>query len=163
MVVNNWHAWALAYRQYKQAVDFLNEIPEIETFLYPTTVKEYNTKNGKRKKAIPLYRDYIFIKYLHTPKMASVLSSCPGMKDYVGKCSDQEIIIMKELTNKKYEDLIPVIDVRVGNSYKLIGTPFKGFTCTVKDKDGSRLIVIVEVFGSDRVVKCSIDDISLEE
>lgn len=160
--MTNWHIWTLIQQRYRTIANFLNETPEVETFLYPTVIKEYDTKNGKRKKDVPLYSNYIFLKYDHTPRMFNKLSSCPGLKNYVGECSEQEIEAMGELTKKKYDDLVPTANIIVGNNYKLIGTPFKGFICTVKDQKGANLIVTVEVFGSDRILKCSIDDISLE-
>jgi transcription antitermination factor NusG len=160
--MNDWHIWTLTQQRYKHVVDFLNETPEVETFLYPTVVKEYDTKNGKRKRDVPLYSNYIFLKYRNNPRMFNRLSTCPGLKNYVGECSEQEIAAMEELTKKKYEDLVPAADVKVGSNYKLIGTPFKGFICTVRSKEGAKLVVTVEVFGSDRLLKCSVEDISLE-
>lgn len=161
--MSDWHIWTLIQQRYRSIADFLRETPEIETFLYPTVVKEYDTRGGKRKRDVPLYSNYIFLKYHNTPKIFNKLSTCPGLKNYVGECSEEEIVAMEELTKKKYEDLVPMTtDVRVGNNYKLVGTPFKGFICTVKDRKGANLVVTVEVFGSDRILKCSVDDISLE-
>jgi len=160
--MGKWHVWTVLQNHYKKIENFFSETPEVETFLYPTVVKEYDTKNGKRKRDVPLYSNYIFIKYRNNPRVFNKLSTCPGLKNYVGECSEQEIASMEELTKKKYEDLVPAVDVRVGNNYKLIGTPFKGFICTVKDRKGANLVVTVEVFGSDRLLKCSVDDIALE-
>jgi hypothetical protein len=72
---------------------------------------------------------------------------------------------MKEveaLSKRKYEDLVPTNEVKTGYSYKLKGTPFKEMRCTVVDIDGDNITVAIELFGSDRLIKCTIDDIDLK-
>lgn len=160
--MNKWHVWTLVQSHYKKIESFLSEVPEVESFLYPKVTKEYDTKAGKKFKSIPLYSTYIFIRYNHTPQVAAKLTGCPWLKDYLGTCTDEEISFVEELSKKKYEDLTPTNEVKVGHHYKLKGTPFIGMTCLVKEIIGDKLTVSVELFGSERFVKCSIDDVVLE-
>jgi transcription antitermination factor NusG len=147
---------------YKKIENFLSELPEVESFLYPKVMREYDTKSGKKFKSIPLYSTYIFIRYSHTPHIVSKLTACQWIKNYVGVCSEEEIDSIKALSQRKYEDLTPIKEVRVGHYYKLKGTPFIGMTCFVSEIIGDKLTVSVELFGSERFIKCSLEDIELE-
>ena len=69
---------------------------------------------------------------------------------------------VKKMSKQKYEDIMPMNEIKAGTSYKLKGTVFKDMTCTVVDIDGDRLTVSIEIFGSDRLVKCTKEDIDLE-
>ena len=91
-----------------------------------------------------------------------LLSDCPWIYQCLGKCSDKDIALVRKMSAKKYEDLVPTNEVSVGNVYKLKGTPFKEMNCTVVSIDGENVTVAVELFGSDRMIKCLIDDIDLE-
>jgi len=158
-----WHVWMMNHQRFNRVREYLDEIEGIETYLYPTISKEVISKGGKHStKKVPLYSNYIFIKYRHTPKLFVELSDCPWLKGYVGVCSDDEVKSVRDLTFRKYEDLVPTSDLRVGGSYKLYGTIFKGMTCTVREINNDKLVVSVTLFGSDRLVRCSIDDIILE-
>jgi len=160
--MNSWHVWTINPQRYKKAEEFLSNITEIDTYIYPTVVKEYSTKTGWKKKDIPLYSNYIFIKYKHTNHIHSRLENCLWIKDYLGVCSQQEIMQIKKLSEQKYEDIMPGTEIKENHSYKLTGTPFKGMICTVVDINGEKLTVSVELFGSARLIKCSIYDINVE-
>ena len=67
-----------------------------------------------------------------------------------------------ELSNKRNEDLLPDTEIKKGHSYRLVGTPFRDMICTVVDVEEDKLIVAVQLFGSDRLIKCSTKDIGLE-
>jgi transcription antitermination factor NusG len=160
--MKSWHVWTIVQQRYKKAEEFLEMVPEIDKVLYPTVVKEYATKSGWKKKDVPLYSNYIFIRYHHNSTLYAKLCECPWIRDYVGVCSQKEIKEVKALSKRKYEDLIPANEVLEGHSYKLKGTPFKEMRCTVVSIDGNKLVVSVEIFGSDRLIKCLVDDIDLE-
>ena len=66
------------------------------------------------------------------------------------------------MSNRKYEDLIPTSELVVGHVYKLKGTPFRDMNCTVVNIEGNNVTVAIELFGSDRMIKCLIEDIDLE-
>ena len=157
-----WHVWTINQQRHKRVKEFLESLAEVKDYVYPTVIKEYQTKSGRRTKDVALFSNYIFIRYEHNDKTSFTISSNNWIKDYVGKCSKKEMKDVLALSKKKYEDLVPDSEVQKGHSYKLIGTPFADMTCNVIDIDGDKLTVSVELFGSGRLIKCSINDIDLE-
>ena len=81
----------------------------------------------------------------------------------MGGCSQLEIDNVRELTTHKYNEIIPTHNIRKGYSYLLKNTPFKGMYCTVVDIHKNSLTVTIRLFGSDRIIKCGIDDVELEK
>lgn len=160
--MTDWHVWTITQQRYKRIEEFLCGVPEVEAHLYPTVMREYDTDKGRKTKDVPLYSNYIFIKYKHSNKLHITLESCPWMKDCIGVCSQSEIAEVKKLTKQKYEDIISEPGIQEGRSYKLKGTVFKDMTCIVVEIDGDKLTVSIELFGSDRLIKCFADDIAVE-
>ena len=159
----SWHVWTINQQRHKKVEEFLEEYAGIEEYLYPTVEREYSTKSGKKTKDVPLYSNYIFIRYNDHPHTSILLEKCPWIKSYVGPCTAEEIKEVRRLSKQKYEDLLPTSDLREGHSYKLIGTPFKGMICTVVEmKDDDKVIVSVRIFGADRLITCSVEDINIE-
>ena len=157
-----WHVWTINQQRYKRVKEFLDSLTEINEYFYPTVIKEYQTKSGKKTRDVALFGNYIFIRYEHNDYLHAKISSSNWIKDYVGTCSQKEMKDVLILSKKKYEDLVPTNEVQIGYSYKLIGTPFVDMTCNVVSIDGDKLVVSVELFGSGRLIKCSINDIDLE-
>ena len=157
-----WHVWTISQQRHKRVKEFLGSLPEVVEYFYPTVVKEYQTKSGKRTRDIALFGNYIFIKYEQSVQLSSKISNNTWIKDYVGTCSQKEMEDVLVLSKRKYEDLVSASEVQTGHSYKLIGTPFVDMTCTVVEIDADKLVVSVELFGSGRLIKCSINDIDLE-
>jgi len=157
-----WHVWTIDQNRYKRIKEFIDELSEVESCLYPLVSKDYQVRGVTKTKEVPLYSNYIFLFYEDSPELSNKLIDCQWVKTYVGICPLDEIESVKKLSKRKYEDIIPTELITIGHSYKLSGTPFRGFTCTVVDIDGSKLTVSVELFGSEKYIKCAIDDISLE-
>lgn len=160
--MTNWHIWTINQQRFKKIKEFLDKLSGIDSYLYPTAVKEYSTKTGWKTTDVPIYGNYIFIKYNYTNSVHSTIENYRWIKDYIGICSREEIDRVKELTNQKYEDIMPTDDIVVGKSYKLINTPFKEMICTVVKINGDKLVVSVRLFGSDRLIKCLASDINAE-
>ena len=160
--MGEWHVWTINQQRHRRVEEFLENLEGVSEYFYPTVIKEYRTKSGRKTKDVPLFSNYIFIKYEPNNLLHTRISANTWIKDYVGKCSQKEMEEVLVLSKKKYEDLVPTSEVQKGYSYKLIGTPFRDMTCTVVDIDGDKLVVAVELFGSDRLIKCSINDIALE-
>ena len=157
-----WYVWTISHQRHKRVKEFLENLVGVVEYFYPTSIKEYTTKSGRKTKDVPLFSNYIFIKYKPDGALQSRISDCRWIKDYVGMCSQQEMKDVLVLSKKKYEDLVQTSEVETGRNYKLVGTPFRGMTCTVVDIDGDKLVVSVELFGSGRLVKCLVNDIDLE-
>lgn len=157
-----WHVWTINQQRHRRIEEFLKNLPEVSDYFYPTVIKEYKTKSGKKTRDVPLFSNYIFIKYEHNNHLHTLIADNPWIKDCLGKCSKKEMEDVLILSKKKYEDLVPTSEVTKGHTYKLVGTPFKDMTCRVVEIEGDKLVVAVELFGSDRLIKCSINDIDLE-
>jgi transcription antitermination factor NusG len=160
--MSQWHIWTINPQKYKRVKEFLDRLPGISECFYPTVVKDYETKSGKKTKDVPLFNNYIFTKYEHNIQLHNEISNNNWIKDYIGKCSEKEMESVSALSNKRYGDLVPDSELQKGNTYKLIGTPFVDMECVVVDIDGDNLVVSIELFGSGRLIKCSINDIDLE-
>jgi transcription antitermination factor NusG len=159
----DWHVWSIAQQRYRRVQEFLENLPDIEDYFYPTVIKEYQTKSGRKTKDVPLFSNYIFIKYIPDIKTQLKISDNPWIKEYVGKCSQKEMDEVLVLSKKKYEDLVErPSEIQKGSSYKLTGTPFKDMFCRVVEIKGNKLVVAVQIFGSDRLIKCTVDDIDME-
>ena len=160
--MKTWHVWTITPQRYKRVEDFLESAPGVINYLYPTVEREYDTKHGKKTKGIPLYNNYIFIEYDGRSCTQIRISNCPWIKDYIGVCSNQEMKQVKKMARQRYEDVMPTGDIVKGHRYKLKGTVFRDMSCNVVDIDGDKLTVAIELFGSDRLIKCTKDDIDLE-
>lgn len=157
---NLWHVWTVAANRQKRIMKFLSELNCIDDFLYPMAEKSYNTKKGERIKDVPIYSNYVFIQYDHNPNTSSVIESCPWIASYVGPCSASEMRSVQEQNKKNYDDLVPVEQLTVGSVVKLVKTPFAGWDATIVGIDGNKLSVSITILGSDRVIKCNIDDVN---
>lgn len=160
--MKTWHVWTIDQNRYKRVREFVNGLSEIESCLYPLISKDYQVKGITKTKEVPLYSNYIFLLYDSSPELLNKMATCQWIKTYVGICPVEEIEGVKELCKKKYEDIIPTNEAKIGHSYKLSGTPFQGLTCTIVNIDGPKLTVAVELFGLEKYIRCSINDIALE-
>ena len=124
--------------------------------------KKYSTKKGDRIKDIPIYANYIFIKYDHNPVYSIAIEQCPWISTYVGICKPEEMIGVQEQNKKDYDDLVPVDQLEIGSVVKLVKTPFAGWEATVVGIDGDKLSVSITILGADRIIKCNIDDVNTE-
>jgi len=156
-----WYIWTISANRYKEVKKFIDKILEIKDVLYPIAEKEYNTKSGTKMKEVPLYVNYLFMKYEHNSYIAAKLETCPWIHNYLGQCSLEEIKKVRELDKSKYEDIIHTDKLEIGMQVKLISTVFKGMIATLVGIDGNKLAVSIRILGGERVVKCSIDDIEM--
>lgn len=161
--MSDWHVWTITINRYEALRKFLDRQPEIKDILYPVAEKEYDTKSGTKRKDVPLYSNYLFLKYKHGSVIASKLESCSWIHNHLGTCSKKEMKEVRKLNKTRYEDLIFAGELQIGMQVKLIGTPFKDMMATLVGIDGNRLAVSITIFGAERIVKCFIDDIDVGE
>jgi len=157
----SWYIWTISANRYRKIREFIDKMPEIKDVLYPLAEKEYSTKSGVKVKEVPLYVNYLFMKYNHDGAIAAKLETCPWIHSYLGSCSFEEIKEVRKLDKSKYEDIMPTNKLELGMQVKLIGTIFKGMTATFIGINGNKLAVSIKIFGGERTVKCSIDDIEM--
>ena len=156
-----WHVWTVIPNRYKKIKEFLSNLPEVEDFIYPTAEKEYNTKLGKKIRDVALYVNYIFLQYDRNVYTDTAVEICPWICNYIGKCSQEEINRVKISDKQRYEDLISDGDLYVGKQVKMIRTPFKDMISRIVEIDGEKLIVSITLFGDERFVKCSVNDVNI--
>lgn len=161
--MNDWHVWAIATNRYKRVIEFLEEAIFVKDFLYPVAEKEYNTKKGRRKKLVPLYANYIFVKYDNNLNNHSILLDNPWIVQYVGPCSESELAEVRSLNNTSYEKLLPSKVIEPDTKVKMIRTPFAGWEAYVVSQKDSRLLVSIKIFGGERIIQCSVDDVNVIE
>jgi len=159
--MTNWHVWTVVSNRQNKINEFLRSLDSIEEFIYPTAAKEYNTKKGKRVKDVPIYSNYIFIKYDHAPIIETTIKRCPWISEYVGKCSYEEIDRIKRQTNLKYDELVNPDELQRGSNVKMVRTPFAGWEATIIDIIDNKLDVKLCILGADRIIRCSKDDVEL--
>jgi transcription antitermination factor NusG len=159
--MSDWFVWTVIANRHKKINSFLSELNGIEEFLYPVAEKEYATKKGKRVKDVPIYSNYIFIKYDHTIFMDSEIKKCPWISEFVGVCKKDEMIRIKQQSGLRYDDLVKTDEIRKGNKVKLIRTPFSGWEAEIVDIIDNKLDVLIGILGAERIIKCSKDDVEL--
>jgi len=160
--MNDWHVWTVVANRKNKINSFLSGLANIEEFIYPMAEKEYNTKKGKRVKDIPIYSNYIFIKYTHAPIMSMAIKKCPWIMDYVGRCSLEEIERVKKQSGLKYDDLVHNDELKKGSNIKMVRTPFAGWEAVITDIiDNNKLEVRICILGADRIIKCTREDVEL--
>jgi len=160
--MNDWHVWTVMSNRQKRIIGFLSELEDIDDFLYPMAEKEYDTKKGKRTKNVPIYANYVFIKYGPNSKIDSQIEQCPWISTYIGKCSREEISKVQLQNKRNYAELVSVERFEEGTRVKLIGTPFAGWEAIVVKVEDDKLFVNVTVLGADRVIRCNTNDVSVQ-
>jgi len=156
-----WYVWTISANRYKKIKEFVDRISEIKDVLYPLVEKEYSTKHGIKVKEVPLYVNYLFMKYEDSIEIDAKLESCPWIHNCIGPCSLEEIKKVRELDRSRYEDIMMTGKLEIGMQVKLIATVFKGMIATLIGIDGNKLAVSIRILGGDRIIKCSIDDIEM--
>jgi transcription antitermination factor NusG len=155
-----WHIWSIKQHKYIKVKEFLEGIDNIIDFLYPVVEQEYKTKKGKRKRDIPVYSNYIFIKYDSTPELMAEINDCKWISRYIGKCSKEEINDVFKINGKNYEDVMP-------NKYGLsvgmkVSLKNNGLIVTIQEMQSNNLVVSLDIFGKTNIFKCDVDDVIMD-
>ena len=161
--MNDWHIWTIATNRYKKILNYLQEADFVEDFLYPVAEKEYNTKKGKRKKDVPIYANYMFIKYNHNVETLMALDEFPWLLQRVGCCTLEEIERIRGMDKSSYDEIIPEEELDPGTKVKMVQTPFAGWDAEIVEQSGEKLLVSIKIFGGERIIKCTVEDINVIE
>lgn len=162
--MSSWHVWFISMNRSGKIKNFLDTVKGVSEVLYPTLKKDYSNKKGEIKvRESPLYANYLFIKHDLTNEILAEIKKCPWIHDYVGKCSLEEIQKVKSMNKSKYDDVVSSSQIEIGSVVKLISTPFRDMNAVLVNMDGNKLSVSVNLFGSERIIKCTIDDIEIRK
>lgn len=161
-MMSKWYVWTITANRYNKIKEFLSNLSQIEDLVYPFVEKAIETKSGKKiKKDIPLYDNYLFLKYKHTTEIEASIECCPWVHDCLGVCSQKEINQVKSLDSRRYEDLISDGDLYIGKQIKMAKTVFKDMIARIVEINGNKLTVSVDLLGAERFIRCSINDIDM--
>lgn len=153
-----WHVWSINQQKFKKGkvAEFLTGSEVVEDFIYPVVEKEYVTKQGKRKKSIPVYNNYIFIKHTYSDDIVTKIQECKWIKHYIGECSKSEIKEVMAMNGQAYEDVMPnEYGIKAGMNFILNN----GLNVTVIQINGETITGHTDIFGQRHELTCSIDDI----
>jgi len=143
----------------KQRVESLGVEDKIFNVLVPKE-KKIKIKNGKRKIIEEkIYPGYVLVEMIVTDDSWYIVRNTPNVTGFVGvgttpvPISSQEIEILKKrmgMETPQYK-----IDVKAGDSVKIVDGPFKDFDGKVSeiDEEKGKVKVLVNMFGRDTPVE----------
>jgi len=143
----------------KQRVESLGMEDKIFNVLVPKE-KKIKIKNGKRKIIEEkIYPGYVLVEMIVTDDSWYIVRNTPNVTGFVGvgttpvPISSQEIEILKKrmgMETPQYK-----IDVKAGDSVKIVDGPFKDFDGKVSeiDEERGKVKVLVNMFGRDTPVE----------
>lgn len=113
-------------------------------------------KDGKRVvKTKKMFPGYIIVKMIVTNESWYLVRNTQGVTGFVGHGSDPIPLTDEEVTRMGIEKIYLDIDIKVGDTVRLVSGPFEGFMGTVKEvnKEKQTLTVIVSFVGRDTPVE----------
>ena len=164
MTQNRWHVWSVNIKQHRRIVSYLKDVPHIQDVLIPIMEKEtLCTKTDEKKiKEVPLYGNYIFLKYDNDDEVVNRLTINPFFYRYVGVCTDDEAKELEDFKHRNYREFLKEEDLEPGMHVKIIKEPFKGLMGKVKDVSGNKVSVELKIFGTHVEVKLKLEDLRTE-
>ena len=143
----------------KQRVESLGMEDKIFDVLVPKE-KKIKIKSGKRKTVEEkIYPGYVLVEMIVTDDSWYVVRNTPNVTGFVGvgttpvPISPKEIKVLKERTGVETPQY--KIEVKIGDSVKIVDGPFKDFDGRVSEVDEERgkVKVMVNMFGRDTPVE----------
>lgn len=161
---NRWHVWSVNIKQHRRIMNFLKDFPAVKDALIPIMEKETKCpKSGDKKiKEVPLYGNYIFLKYEDEHAVVTRLTSNPLFYRYVGLCTVEEAESLEDFKHKNYREFLKEEDLESGMTVKIIKDPFNGLMGVVKDVSGKNVSVELKIFGTLVEVKLKLADLRTE-
>jgi len=148
-------------RYLKQRVDSLAMNDKIFNILVPKEEK-IKIKNGKRRAVEEkIYPGYVLVDMILTDDSWYVVRNTPRVTGFVGADSTTPAPLSKEevdalMSRMEHKDGKGfLIDLRVGESVKIIDGPFKDYDAKVSEVDSEKgkVKVLVPIFGRDTAVE----------
>jgi transcriptional antiterminator NusG len=147
MFREDWHIWVVKTNRFEHTERFLKEIPQIKEILYPTASKEFKLRSGAvKKKRVPLYSGYLFLRYEGTPELFHRLNNYPFLTTYVGRCRGEDLVKVKEVRQLEEWNVINRA-FKIDDSVKITSGPFTGFVGDVVEIHSNDVVALIEVFG----------------
>jgi transcription antitermination factor NusG len=163
-MMSRWHVWSVNVKHHKRILKFIENVPEVTDSLIPIMEKEYLDKRSSKRKvrAIPLYGNYIFLKYDPSDSVLNFLTQNQFFYRYLGECTTDEAIYIEEFKHRNYREFFEEEDLAPGMTVKIIKDPFKGLLGRIKTVSGSNVCIILEFFGQPVEIRCKLEDLRTE-
>lgn len=143
----------------KQRVESLGMEDKIFKVLVPKE-KKIKIKGGKRKTIEEkIYPGYVLVEMIVTDDSWYVVRNTPNVTGFVGVGTTPVPVSLKEIDTLKKRMGVEApqykIEVKVGDSVKIIDGPFKDFDGKVSEinEDRGKIKVLVNMFGRDTPVE----------
>jgi len=148
-------------RYLKQRVDSLAMNDKIFEIVVPKE-KKIKIKNGKRRSVEEkIYPGYVLVKMILSDDSWYVVRNTPRVTGFVGSDSTTPTPLSEDEINylmsrmKGDDDKKFKIEVKVGETVKIIDGPFKDYDAKVSeiDEEKGKIKVLVAIFGKDTAVE----------
>jgi len=158
MSSTKWHIWVVKQGRIDSIKFFLeSDVTEVEEVFFPTVSKEFKIGNTLKKRRVPLYSGYLFLKYADDDnKVFYKIRSNPFVTNYVGICPDAAV---EEMSKKEQWNTLSKT-VEVGEIVEVISGPFQKCKGSVYSISGNK--VTIKVFIFDRSVDYTLSSEDLE-
>jgi len=151
---SDWYAvYTRSYHEQK-LVDCIKKLSDDSTFEYeaylPTVMEETQWSDRKKKKSVPLFKNYVFVK--HDDNGFGKIKRLPGFCDYVRfeaypAIIKQEQIVMIKNALEFSEVGIASKKLMKGERVKICHGPMKDYEgILVEDQQNSKVAIEVEYF-----------------
>lgn len=113
-------------------------------------------KNGQRKiKTRKMFPGYVLIKMIVTNESWYLVRNTQGVTGFVGHGSEPVPLTLDEVRRMGIEKIIVEMDIKIGDSVKVINGPFEGFMGSVSsfDEEKQTMRVLISMFGRDTLVE----------
>lgn len=113
-------------------------------------------KSGQRKiKTRKMFPGYVLVKMIVTNESWYLVRNTQGVTGFVGHGSEPVPLTVEEVRRMGIEKITIDLDVKVGDSVKVINGPFEGFMGAVSDLDPEKqtMRVLINMFGRDTLVE----------
>ena len=113
-------------------------------------------KSGQRKiKTRKMFPGYVLVKMIVTNESWYLVRNTQGVTGFVGHGSEPVPLTVEEVRRMGIEKITIDVNVKVGDSVKVINGPFEGFMGAVSDLDPEKqtMRVLINMFGRDTLVE----------
>jgi len=114
------------------------------------------SKSGQRKiKTRKMFPGYVLVKMIVTNESWYLVRNTQGVTGFVGHGSEPVPLTVEEVRRMGIEKITIDLDIKGGDSIKVINGPFEGFMGVVSDLDSEKqtMRVLINMFGRDTLVE----------
>jgi transcriptional antiterminator NusG len=102
-----------------------------------------------------MFPGYVLVKMIVTNESWYLVRNTQGVTGFVGHGSEPVPLTLEEVRRMGIEKIIIDMDIKAGDSVKVINGPFEGFMGTVSSFDEEKQVmkVMISMFGRDTLVE----------